>query len=187
MMKRLILPGLVTLLFFGCAGTSSFPVNPEMARLEASNAEWLGDLAMAELACAIQRSVDAGLRRPSIRCSDDGAWTLLSINHSQLALTVIAQLAAQKMDAGLSESRACVILQRGQEVLPHFEKLDAVAAHKACEVQWARVSVNVDPPLYPDVKVDDICNSVQDIERLRNRAIKDIEAGKSCWPWDFYD
>ncbi|MDR2092472.1 MAG: hypothetical protein LBP58_04025 [Azoarcus sp.] len=66
--------------------------------------------------------------------------------------------------------------------------MDAVLARTSCDSQWLRrVSVSRDPPLYPDVKVDDVCNSVQDIERLRDRAIKDIEAGKSCWPWDFYD
>jgi len=70
-------------------------------------------------------------------------------------------------------------------VLSYLKSLNAATARASCESQWERVRTNYDPPRYPDVKLDDVCQSLQDIERVRGDAIKRIEAGEQCWPWLF--
>ncbi|MDR2092471.1 MAG: hypothetical protein LBP58_04020 [Azoarcus sp.] len=100
----------------------------------------------------------------------------------------IVYLLSHRMGEAASEDRSCMLLQRGKDVLPILKKMDAVVARARCDLQWLRrVSVSRDPSPYPDVKVNDVCNEIQHIELLRDRSIRDIEAGKTCWPWDLYD
>jgi hypothetical protein len=171
-----VLAGLIAALT-GCAGVST-----ERARLEALYVEVSSDAAMARLACSVQAGKVPG--RKWSDCPSDG-WPTLSINRNPSAIPAIAQLTAIRMDASLGEARACVTLQRGKEVLPHLRSLNTATARTTCETQWQRVKADNDPPRYPDVSADDVCNNEQDIKRVRDRYIKQIEAGEQCWPWMF--
>ncbi|MDR1228523.1 MAG: hypothetical protein LBK55_05815 [Azoarcus sp.] len=175
MMKLPVIFGLLAVLS-GCAEMS-----PDLARLESLYVETSSDAAMASLACAIQSGKD---KKHWSEC-DNGGWTDLAINRNPAAPPAIARLVALRMDASLSEARGCLTLQRGRQTLQYLKNLDAAAARAACESQWERVRANNDPPRYPEVKPDDVCNSIQDIERIRDGYIGEIELDVQCWPWLF--
>jgi 2,4-dienoyl-CoA reductase-like NADH-dependent reductase (Old Yellow Enzyme family) len=185
-MKLTVLVIIIIAALSGCMGVSA-----DRMRLEAFYVERSQDAAMAYLACVVQTDKDyqTGNKDPNCSWTDcpGNGWTTLSINRHPAALPAIAQLTAIGMDAHASETRECVTLERGREVLPYLKRLNAAAARTACVAQWQRVRADTDPPRYPDVKVDEVCNSLYDIERIRDDYIKRIEAGQECWPWFFDD
>jgi hypothetical protein len=181
MMRLPILLGIIAILYGSVAVAADAQTDTE--RLEAVYVGVSSDAAMAFLACVVQASKDR--KRGWGDCPENG-WTTLAINHSPDALPAIAQLTALAMDASLGEDRACLTLQRGREVLPHLRALNPQVARATCEKQWLkRVRVNSDPPRYPNVKTDEVCNSVQEIAENRDKYVKQIETGITCWPWDF--
>ncbi|MDR1660970.1 MAG: hypothetical protein LBR95_00855 [Azoarcus sp.] len=175
MMKLPVVFSLLAVLS-GCAG-----IPPEQARLESLYVETSSDAAMASLACVIHSAKN---QKNWAECDGDG-WTGLAINRSPAAPVAIAQLVALRMDASMSEARGCLTLQRGRETRQYLKSLDAATARAACESQWERVRANNDPPRYPDVEPDEVCNNMQDIGRVRDVYITKIEAGEQCWPWLF--
>ena len=93
----------------------------------------------------------------------------------------LAQTWGFSIDAGFAEVRRCVSLIRGKALLPALRALDPKQARQKC-----LDSIMADTMTeFPKANPNDVCLSDAEIRSNLGMIIGEIEAGKTCEPWNF--
>ena len=170
----------IALLAFTMAGCAT-NFGPTQAQIKYGEmyADMVGAQAARLLACYSHHSV---VGKGFDACRElDVEMSGLAINREPAGDQALAQLWAFRLDAGDSESRTCVSLIRGKALLPALRALDPKQARQKCLEILAKPYVAFD---FPKVDPDNVCHSQTNIRSNLDRIIEQIEAGKTCEPWN---
>lgn len=175
----------VLVLAFGLAVIGAASATDAQDRYE----EWIGFAAESnttrDLACySHKHHMDEKGKPFDYQC---GSYAMDTIDSFGLVRTpagdkALAQMWAFALDAGFSESRTCMSLIRGKALLPALRALDPKKARQKCLDSIKADTMSMTE--FPEADPNDICLSEASIRGRLDMIIGEIEAGKTCEPWN---
>ena len=127
-----------------------------------------------------ERSIIIGLTRHTSSADAELGLIIVGEGNSQQSLQFLAQLMRWKIDAGLSETYSCYLLDKGKAILPFLESIRPAALRQKCSEDVSKMKAMQPSSVFFTLEPDQICASVENIAWRKSSTIDGVHNGALC-------